>query len=183
MRRLLFLFPIAIAAALFITFWWGLGRNASLQPSALIDQPIPQFTLPPVGGVDRPGLRTSDLKGEVALVNFFASWCVPCLAEHPLITRLAKDGLPVYGINYKNKPEEAAAWLSRYGNPYARIGSDIDGRAGIEFGVTGMPESFIVDRAGVIRYKQVGPITSAKLKNVILPLIVQLQLDVGRRSP
>ena len=175
MNRLLYFFPVAVFSGLAVSFLWGLDRGASVLPSALIDQPAPQFNLPPVEGVDRPGLSTADLKGQVALVNFFASWCVPCLAEHPLITRLAENGLPVYGINYKNRPEEASAWLAKYGNPYARIGSDIDGRAGIEFGVTGMPESFVVDHAGVIRYKQVGAITPAELETTILPLIAHLE--------
>lgn len=179
MGRFLYFLPIAIVAALFVIFYWGLGRNASLQPSALIDQPVPQFILPPVDSVDQPGLRTFDVKGEVALVNFFASWCVPCLAEHPLITRLAKDGLPVYGINYKNKPKEAAAWLSKYGNSYSRIGSDLDGRIGIEFGVTGMPESFVIDRSGVIRYKRVGAITPDALERKILPLISRLEQEAN----
>ena len=181
MKRLLFFLPVAVFAGLAVSFWWGLGRNASVQPSALIDQQVPQFVLPPVEGVDKPGLSTADLKGQVALVNFFASWCVPCLAEHPLITRLADEGLPVYGINYKNEPAEASAWLAKYGNPYKRIGSDIDGRAGIEFGVTGMPESFVIDRAGVIRYKQVGAITPAALKNTIVPLIARLQRETDER--
>jgi len=174
-KRLLFFLPVAVFAGLAVSFWWGLGRNASVQPSALIDQQVPQFVLPPVEGVDKPGLSTADLKGQVALVNFFASWCVPCLAEHPLITRLADEGLPVYGINYKNEPAEASAWLAKYGNPYTLIGSDFDGRIGVEFGVTGMPESFIIDRNGVIRYKQVGVITSATLEKTILPLIARLE--------
>ena len=104
---------------------------------------------------------------------------MPCLAEHPLITRLAKDGLPVYGINYKNKPKEAAAWLSKYGNSYSRIGSDLDGRIGIEFGVTGMPESFVIDRSGVIRYKRVGAITPDALERKILPLISRLEQEAN----
>lgn len=181
MKRLLYFLPVAVFSGLAVSFLWGLDRGASVLPSALIDQQVPQFVLPPVEGVDKPGLSTADLKGQVALVNFFASWCVPCLAEHPLITRLADEGLPVYGINYKNEPAEASAWLAKYGNPYKRIGSDIDGRAGIEFGVTGMPESFVIDRAGVIRYKQVGAITPAALKNTIVPLIARLQRETDER--
>lgn len=177
----MYFLPIAVVAALAVALLWGLDRDPSALPSALIDQPAPQFALPSVDGVDRPGLNTGDLKGQVALVNFFASWCGPCLAEHSLVTRLAEVGLPVFGIIYKNEPKEAHAWLSKYGNPYTRIGSDLDGRAGIEFGVTGMPESFIVDRAGVICYKQVGVITPAALEKTIVPLIARLQQETSGR--
>ncbi len=175
MKRLLYFLPVAVFAGVAVSFLWGVDRGASVLPSALIDQPAPQFVLPPVEDVDRPGFSTADLKGQVVLVNFFASWCVPCLAEHPLITRLADQGLPVYGINYKNEPAEASAWLAKYGNPYTLIGSDFDGRIGVEFGVTGMPESFVIDRNGVIRYKQVGAIASDDLKRTILPIIARLE--------
>lgn len=178
-RRLILILPVLIFFVLAGAFLTSLlsGRDIALLPSALIDQPAPDFALAPVEGVDLPGLSRDDLDGQVSLVNFFASWCIPCLAEHPLITRMAEDGVTVFGINYKNEPDQARDWLRKYGNPYARIGSDIDGRAGVEFGVTGMPESYVIDRDGMIRYKQVGVITPDALNNTILPLIEKLRKD------
>ncbi len=178
-KRLLAFLPALIAVGVGGFFLWALvsGRDASILPSVLINEPAPQFALAPVEDVDRPGVSREDLLGQVTLVNFFASWCIPCLAEHPLITRMAEDGLPVFGINYKNEPTEARNWLRKYGNPYTRIGSDYDGRTGIEFGVVALPESFVIDQNGVIRYKQVGVITPDDLENIILPLIAVLQKE------
>ena len=167
-------FAIAFAAAYFLVT----GRDPRLLPSTLIDKPAPQFTLTTIAGWEgkKPGLATADLKGKVTVVNFFASWCIPCLAEHPHITALSRDkDIQVVGINYKNEAADAIAWLNRHGDPYAKIGADKTGRVGIDWGVYGMPETFIVDRNGRIRFKQVGPITPEILRTKILPVIAELK--------
>jgi len=174
-RRLLFLAPALAFAALVVAFAAGLGRDPSVVPSVMIDKPVPSFDLPPVPGKDL-GLASADLKGEVSLVNVFASWCVACRAEHPLLMRLAKDGLvPVHGLNYKDAPAAAAAWLGELGNPYTRTGMDLDGRVGIDWGVYGVPETFLIDAEGRIRFKQIGPITPEAWDNEIWPLIQRLR--------
>lgn len=176
MRRLLYLVPLAAFITVAIGFAIGLTRDSSKVPSALIDQPVPSFALEPVPGVPTPGLSDQTIKGRVSLVNFFASWCLPCRAEHPILMRLAAEKrVAVYGINYKDRGEDAARWLKELGNPYAAIGHDEPGRVGIDWGVYGVPETFIVDRDGRIRFKHVGPITPAVLQDTILPLIARLE--------
>jgi cytochrome c biogenesis protein CcmG, thiol:disulfide interchange protein DsbE len=176
MRRLIYLIPLVVFVAVAIWFAIGLTRDPSKIPSALIDQPIPVFTLPAVAGVSTPGLSDQAIKGKVTLVNFFASWCVPCRAEHPILMRLsAEKRVAVLGINYKDRTEDAARWLKELGNPYAAIGHDEPGRVSIDWGVYGVPETFVVDREGRIRFKQVGPITPAVLQDTILPLIARLE--------
>ena len=173
MRRLLFFLPLALFAVLAGYFVIGLGHEPSLLPSALIDHPVPEFNLPALG--DKPGLATTDLTGQVALVNFFASWCVPCRAEHPILMRLAGEAhVALYGIDYKDKPEDARGLLAQLGDPYRRIGVDRDGRTFIDFGAYGVPETYVIDRAGHIRYRQVGPITPEDYEGKILPLLKQL---------
>ncbi len=177
-RRLVFLAPVLVFAALAGAFLWGLRpeRNPRALPSALIDQPVPEFEAGPLAGLDVPGLAASDLKsGQVSLVNFFASWCIPCRAEHPILMDLAAAGtVAIHGVNYKNKPEEARQWLANLGNPYGRIGVDQSGRIGIDWGVSGVPETFIVDREGRIRYRHWGPIDGRAMKAIILPLVAEL---------
>jgi cytochrome c biogenesis protein CcmG, thiol:disulfide interchange protein DsbE len=176
MRRLLYFLPIVAFAAIAVWFAFGLTRDPSKVPSALIDHPMPAFALAAVPGFGAPPLADATVKGKVALVNFFASWCVPCRAEHPILMRLAAEKrVAVYGINYKDRGEDAARWLKELGNPYAAIGHDEPGRVGIDWGVYGVPETFIVDREGRIRFKQVGPITPAVLRDTILPLIAKLE--------
>jgi cytochrome c biogenesis protein CcmG/thiol:disulfide interchange protein DsbE len=176
MRRLIYLVPLVAFVAVAIWFAIGLTRDPSKIPSALIDQPIPAFTLPAIAGVATPGLSDQAIKGKVTLVNFFASWCVPCRAEHPILMRLTTEKrVAVLGINYKDRSEDAARWLKELGNPYAAIGHDEPGRVGIDWGVYGVPETFVVDREGRIRFKQVGPITPAVLQDTILPLIARLE--------
>jgi len=174
-RRLLYLFPVMIFGVIVGYFLWGLNpeRDPRLIPSVMIDQPVPEFELEPIEGMDGPGLKTADLTdGRVTLVNFFASWCVPCRIEHAFLIQLVKeDGARLVGINYKNEPEEARAWLAQLGNPYAQIGADTTGRAGIEWGVYGLPETFIIDKQGRIRYRRVGPIDAYTLKHEIRPLL------------
>ena len=156
MRRLLYIVPALVFGLIAAYLLAGLGLDPKTLPSAMIDKPAPQFALPALGTV-APPLATADLGGEVALVNVFASWCVPCRAEHPLLMRLATEkGVPIFGINQKDKPEDATRFLAQLGNPYRRIGVDPNGRASIEWGVYGVPETFVVDRAGRIRYRHVG---------------------------
>ena len=178
--RTAFLVPLAAFAALAAVLGVYLyqvgpgGKSISALPSALIDQPAPDFALPALDGAGVPGLAASDLGGQVALVNVFASWCVPCKAEHPLLTALAKDGVAIYGINYKDKAEDARAWLARLGNPYRRIGVDATGRTAIDWGVYGVPETFVIDAKGRIRYRHVGPIMPYDIDEKIRPLVREL---------
>lgn len=179
-RRLLFVLPVFLFMLLagVVAFFMLSGRDPRLLPSTLIDKPAPQFSLPPIKGFgdQAAGLSNKDLPGKVTVINFFASWCIPCRVEHAQIVALARDKeIQVFGINYKNKAKNAIDWLDRYQSPYARIGADLDGRVGIDFGVYGMPETFILDRTGRIRYKQVGAILPEHLKNIILPIIRELK--------
>src|SRR5579859_6161796 len=145
MRRLIYLLPVLVFVAITAYFFRGLQRDPSLLPSALIDKPAPQFDLPGLGA--KPGLASGDLAGHVVLVNFFASWCVPCRVEHPLLMRLAtEEKLPLYGIAYKDKPENTQHLLAQTGDPYRQIGVDADGRTGIDFGVYGVPETYVIDK-------------------------------------
>ena len=178
-RRLRYLVPVflfaALAAALGVQLLTGEPGKVS---SALIDKPVPAFSLPPVQGfADVGGFETADLgQGEATLVNVFASWCGPCRIEHPLLMALARAGtVPLYGINYKDTPNDAEQWLGRLGNPYTRMGADLDGRTGIEWGVYGVPETFVVDGAGRIRHRHIGALTRQDLDETILPLIETLR--------
>jgi len=174
-RRLAFALPAIAFAGIALEFGFGLQRDPSELPSALLGKPVPLFDLPPVKG-RRLGLSTADLKGEVALVNVFASWCTACRFEHPLLLQLTEKGVaPIHAINYKDKPDDAAKWLDELGDPYIRTGADIDGRVAIDWGVYGVPETYVVDRAGRIAFKQVGPVTREALDETILPLIARLR--------
>ncbi len=163
MVRLLAFAPLVIAVVFGAFFLWGLDpdRDPNAIPSVLISQPVPEFALEPVSGLQTPGLSRVDLvdADRPIIVNVFASWCVPCRAEHAVLTGLAiNEGLTLYGINYKDKPEDAVRWLRDLGNPYTRIGSDLTGRAGIEWGISGVPETFIVGDGGIVLYRYVGPV-------------------------
>jgi len=176
--RLLFLLPVAIFAAAAVAFWLGLSgdRRPDSIPSALLGKPAPAFELPPVEGLGVPGLRSSDLKGQVTVLNFWASWCVPCQAEHPQLVELSRQpDLRLVGIDYKDKPIDARAFLAGLGNPFAAIGADADGRAGIEWGISGVPETFILDADGVVRFRWVGPLNEVDLRETILPLLRELR--------
>lgn len=174
-RRLLYLVPGASFVGLSLVLAWGLGRNPQEIPSALIGKPVPVFSLRPVQGRTL-GLASTDLKGDVSLVNVFASWCVACLAEHPLFMRhKAGSGIPIHGLNYKDRPEDAARWLDTNGDPYARTGADLDGRVAIDWGVYGVPETFVVDANGQIVHKHIGPLTQNDFDETILPLIERLR--------
>ena len=173
--RLRYGMPIAIFAALALMFAWGLNRDPRMVPSALIGQPVPQFALPPVKG-HTLGLSSADLVGQVSLVNVFASWCVECRVEHPLLLRLKADNVvPINGIDYKDSPGDAERWLGRFGDPYARTGADLNGRVAIDWGVYGVPETYVITKDGRIAYKQIGPLSPEVLKDTILPLIARLR--------
>ena len=173
-RPLLMALPLLFFLGLAMLFWFRLGDgDPSRIPSALIGHPAPQTVLPPLGGlladgVQVPGLDPAILKGRISLVNVWASWCVPCHDEAPLLTKLAKDKrLQLVGINYKDAPDNARRFLGRYGNPFDVVGVDGNGRAAIEWGVYGVPETFIVGREGTILYKLVGPITPDNVGSVL----------------
>jgi cytochrome c biogenesis protein CcmG/thiol:disulfide interchange protein DsbE len=173
-RSFLVVLPLIAFAGLAVLFWLRLGSgDPSRIPSALIGHPAPQTALPPLTGLlndgaQVPGLDPADFKGKVSVVNVWASWCVPCHDEAPLLTDLAKDKrLQLVGINYKDTPDNARRFLGRYGNPFDIVGVDGNGRAAIEWGVYGVPETFIVGRDGKIVYKLVGPITSDNIESVV----------------
>jgi cytochrome c biogenesis protein CcmG/thiol:disulfide interchange protein DsbE len=178
-RRALLLAPLglaAVAGAGFYAMLRGLGSGSYDPrgvPSALLGKPPPDFALPPLEGAERPGLASADLRGggRPVLVNFFASWCMPCVIEHPQLMRLARAGVPVLGIAYKDKPEDSLGFLRRHGNPYARLGVDQPGRVAIDWGVYGVPETYLIDRSGLIRWRWAGPITEDTLRQDLEPLL------------
>lgn len=180
---LLFWGPVVVFAGLAVALAWGLTRDAKVLPSALIDKPVPEFALPPVQGRTL-GLASADLKSEVSLVNVFASWCLPCKAEHPFWMDLkTRDAVPIHGLNYKDKPEDASAWLDRLGDPYTRTGADQDGRVAIDWGVFGVPETFVITADGRIAYKHVGPETREILDGTLLPIVNRLRNPKDRGKP
>ncbi len=170
-----YLLPLIVFLVLVGFFAIGLGLNPREVPSPLIGKPAPAFTLPLLGAPDQK-LSAQELQGKVWVLNVWASWCVPCRQEHPLITELAKSGgVPVYGLNYKDKPGDASAWLAKLGDPYAATLSDLDGVVGIDYGVYGVPETFVIDRQGVIRLKHIGPVTPEAMQKSILPMVEKLR--------
>lgn len=151
------------------------GKDPSILPSAMLDKPAPEFSLPAAedGG---EGLSLQDLQGAVTVVNFFASWCLPCAAEQKILAQLAaEEKVPVYGIAYKDRRSWLKDWLARTGNPFIKIGFDESGRAAIDWGVYGVPETFVIDQSGIIRYKHVGPVTPNDYKNIFKPLLAELK--------
>ena len=161
MKRIWAFVPLAFAVILGGFFYWGLNpdRDPNEIPSALLDQPLPSIALEPIPNMGTAGFDPLAIsEHELALVNVFASWCVPCRAEHGPLTRLAEaEDLPIYGLNYKDQADAGAAWLAELGNPYLGIGFDLSGRAGIEWGISGVPETFII-KNGIVVYRHVGPI-------------------------
>jgi cytochrome c biogenesis protein CcmG, thiol:disulfide interchange protein DsbE len=175
MRRVLFLLPVVLFAVLAGYFALALtsGRDPHDLPSAMIDKPAPSFTLAGLDGA--PGLSRVALGGQVVIVNFFASWCVPCRVEHPLLMRLADTlAAPVYGIAYKDRPEDTQQFLAQLGDPYGKVGLDESGRVGIDFGVYGVPETYVIDKNGRIRLRIVGPLTEETVTNELAPLVKRL---------
>jgi cytochrome c biogenesis protein CcmG/thiol:disulfide interchange protein DsbE len=178
-RRLGPALPLLVFAVLAGLFWYALqGGDPSRLPSALIGKPVPDFALPPIDGLladgkDVPGFAAGDLaQGEATIVNVFASWCVECQVEHPLLLALSQEpGVRLYGIDYKDDAASARRFLGRYGNPYSRVGADGSGRVAIDFGVYGVPETYVVTGDGRIAFRHVGPLTEATIKDQILPLL------------
>jgi cytochrome c biogenesis protein CcmG/thiol:disulfide interchange protein DsbE len=167
-RILLLLSPLAILAVLVVIFALNMNRDPSLIRSVLLDKPAPGLVLPVVAGLDLPGLDNSQLKGQVSVVNVFASWCVPCRAEHPFLTELrSQTGVQMLGINQKDAPENAGKFLAELGNPYDAVGADADGRVSIDWGIYGVPETFVVNPAGIVTYKQVGPLDAQSMLAMI----------------
>ena len=174
MRKLVFLVPLALFGVLLLFLGKGLNLNPREVPSPLIGKPTPAFTLPVLADPSR-SLGRQDMLGKVWILNVWASWCAPCREEHPLLVEFAKKKLaPIYGLNYKDGREDALRWLARYGDPYAASIADRDGKVSIDFGVYGVPETFVVDKAGVIRFKHIGPVTPEVLRDKVEPLIRQL---------
>ncbi len=177
--RLTFILPVAgflFLAAVFGVYLYQVGVGGKIVsdlPSALVNKPVPTFDLPAIDG--KPGgFSSKQLTGNVSLVNIWASWCAPCRVEHPLLMRLAKEGVTIHGINYKDTPEAAQAFLATLGNPFAALGADRNGRVVIDWGVYGYPETFVVDKTGHIRYRHIGPIMADDLTEKIYPLLKEL---------
>lgn len=176
-RRLSFAAPLIIAAVISVALAIGMTLNPKDIPSVLIGSPVPDFDLPPVQGRTL-GLSGTDLKGEVSVVNVWASWCTECRIEHPLMMTIEeRSGVPLHGINYKDRPADAANWLDSLGDPYTRIGADFNGRVSIDWGVYGVPETFVINKKGEIAYKLIGRITEKELNEKILPLIEKLKSE------
>lgn len=174
MKSLRFLIPLALFAALAWFLYAGLSLNPREVPSPLIGKPAPAFALP---RLDDPAqtIKREDLMGKVWVMNVWASWCAPCREEHPLVVAFAKQRkVPVIGLNYKDRPGDARNWLERLGNPYAATLIDFDGKVGIDFGVYGVPETFVIDAQGVVRFKHVGVLTRQVISQKIEPLLKEL---------
>jgi cytochrome c biogenesis protein CcmG/thiol:disulfide interchange protein DsbE len=170
-----YLIPLAVFLVLVAFLGIGLGLNPREVPSPLIGKPAPAFKLTQLHESGKV-MGREDMLGQVWLLNVWASWCVSCREEHPILVELAtRNVVPIYGLNYKDKNDDALAWLKQFGDPYTASIVDRDGRVGIDYGVYGVPETFVIDKAGLIRYKQIGPVTPQALKDKILPLVRQLQ--------
>jgi cytochrome c biogenesis protein CcmG/thiol:disulfide interchange protein DsbE len=174
MRALKFVIPAAVFVVLALFLMAGLRKDPREVPSPLIGKPAPAFALPELRQPDR-NWSPSSMAGKVWLLNVFASWCVPCLVEHPVLLQMSKDGtLPIVGFNYKDEPGAATAWLAKHGDPYSAIVADRTGGVAFDYGVYGVPESFLVDRDGTIRFKHVGPLTPEVVSGKLLPLVKEL---------
>ncbi|WP_019625825.1 DsbE family thiol:disulfide interchange protein [Thioalkalivibrio sp. ALJT] len=174
--KLRFTLPLVAFLALVALLWVGLSLEPSELPSPLIDKPAPEFDLPELRDPEAR-FTSADLKGKPVLVNVWASWCVTCRQEHPMLARLSRAGVPVYGLNYKDRREDALRFLAQFGDPYDAIGFDESGLVGIDWGVYATPETFLVDRNGTIRYKHIGLITPEIVANEILPKYRQLEAE------
>ena len=173
--KLAMLLPLSVFLLMGVLLGIGLTMDPKLVPSPLIGKSVPDFSLQPVQG-RKAGLSKRSLIGEVSMVNVFASWCVACRQEHPLLMELSRGNIvPIHGLNYKDQPQEAADWLDSLGDPYTRTGADLDGRVGIDWGVYGVPETFIIDKSGRIAFKHIGPIARKDWDETLLPLIEDLK--------
>ena len=166
--------PLIVFAVMLAFLAIGLQLKPREIPSPLIDKAAPRFSLPTLA-VPEQTLSSQDLRGKVWVLNVWASWCVACREEHPLLVEMAKlNAVPIFGLNYKDKRADALGWLARFGNPYTASLSDTEGLVGIDYGVYGVPETFVIDKAGVIRHKVIGPVTAEAIRDVILPLVRKL---------
>ena len=176
MRRLLFLLPLLGLVGMLSAFALGLGRDPKVLPSPLVGKPVPAFELARLeadGGAFASAALAAD--GEPKLLNVFASWCLSCKVEHPVLMRIAAEGVALYGLDWKDRPEDGRAYLASRGNPFRAVGSDPSGRAGIELGVTGTPETFVIDGRGIIRHRHVGPITPEVWEETLRPMLARLR--------
>ena len=170
-----FILPLVIFLVLAGFLYVGLGLDPREVPSPLIDKPDPAFTLTQLHDTHKQ-FSVQEMKGKVWLLNVWSSWCVSCKEEHPVLLSLAEQKIvPIYGLDYKDKKEDAEAWLRQAGDPYTLSAMDIDGRVGIDYGVYGVPETYVIDKQGIIRYKQIGPVTRENLQEKILPMVAELQ--------
>lgn len=170
-----FLVPLGVFAVLAVFLAIGLKLRPSEVPSPLLDKPAPAFSLPELHAPDKH-IGPVDLRGQVWLFNVWASWCVSCRDEHPVLLQLARMGeVPIYGLNYKDTRQDAVRWLQQLGNPYAVSAFDEAGQVGIDYGVYGVPETYVIDREGIIRHKHIGPITEQVLRDEILPIVRKLK--------
>jgi cytochrome c biogenesis protein CcmG/thiol:disulfide interchange protein DsbE len=170
-----FILPLVVFVILVLLLGVGLTLNPREVPSPLVGKPAPQFELPLLHAPERT-FSPKDMLGKVWMLNVWASWCVSCRHEHPVLVELAKSGaLPIYGLNYKDARAEGIAWLERYGDPYRLSAYDAKGVVGIDYGVYGVPESYVIDKRGVIRYKQIGIVTPEVLRTKIMPLVRELE--------
>ena len=176
MKRLLFIAPVVGFFVLMGVFFVGLQRDPTLLPSQLIGKPVPAFNLPPVRPGDQ-GFSNSDLGGEPMLLNVYASWCAACRLEHPMLMRLRSQGVPIHGLDWKDEPAKGAQVLTNQGDPYLRVGNDLSGRTGIDLGVSGAPETFVIDRQGKVRYRHTGAISIEDWDKKIEPLMERLKAE------
>ena len=176
MKRLLFLVPSALFGLVLIAFAVSLGHDPSKLPSMLIGKPLPSFALPAVRP-NETGLSSAGLRGQPVLLNVFASWCVACRVEHAMLLQLKADGVAVDGLDWKDDPADGAKWLADNGDPYRNAGNDLSGRTGIDLGVTGVPETFVIDSRGRVRFKHVGPIEADDWTRTLQPLLQRLRAE------
>lgn len=170
-----FILPFIVFIVLAVFLFKGLSLDPREVPSPLVGKPAPVFSLPQLHAPAKQ-FSTLDMKGKVWLLNVWASWCVSCVQEHPVLLELSRQNIvPIYGLDYKDKSADALAWLDRGGNPYVLTASDTEGRVGIDYGVYGVPETYVIDKQGVIQYKQIGPVTPQNLREKILPLVAELE--------
>ncbi len=175
MKALLFLLPVGILVLLIVLFWRGLYLNPSQVPSPLIGKPIPVFSLTGVDGAS-DSLNSTDFQGHVSILNVWATWCIPCRDEHPELVKLAQQKVvSIYGLNYKDDANTAAQLLQSQGNPYSKDGYDPKGAVALNFGVYGVPETFVVDSHGIIRHKYIGPLTTSQISTQLIPLVHELE--------
>jgi len=173
-KALKYIIPLAVFVALLGFFAVGLTRDPREVPSPLIDKPAPVFKLQQLHD-QGAAFTPEDMKGKVWLLNVWASWCVSCRVEHPLLVEMSRTNVvPIVGLNYKDRRDDGMQWLSKFGNPYVLSAYDVEGKVGIDYGVYGVPETFVIDKQGMIRYKQIGPVTPEALEKKILPLIRKL---------